>query len=44
MPLVEFSQIIDAADEGEYAVGYFESWNLSHCWQWPTPLKPFARR
>jgi len=28
MPLVEFSQIINAADEGEYAVGYFESWSL----------------
>lgn len=28
MPLVTFAEMIDRAEQGEYAVGYFESWNL----------------
>ena len=28
MPLVDFPQLVKAAEEGGYAVGYFESWNL----------------
>src|SRR5438552_9521021 len=28
MPLVPFQQLMAAAERGDYAVGYFESWNL----------------
>src|SRR5215467_14132394 len=28
MPLVTFQDLMRNADRGEYAVGYFESWNL----------------
>ena len=28
MPLVPFSELMAAAEQGQYAVGYFESWNL----------------
>ena len=28
MPLVSFSELMLAAQNGKYAVGYFESWNL----------------
>ena len=28
MPLVPFHQLMDDAEAGGYAVGYFESWNL----------------
>ena len=28
MPLVPFHQLMAAAETGNYAVGYFESWNL----------------
>ncbi len=28
MPLVGFRELMDEAERGGYAVGYFESWNL----------------
>lgn len=28
MPLVTFAEMMDRAEQGRYAVGYFESWNL----------------
>lgn len=28
MPLVSFAEMMDRAEQGQYAVGYFESWNL----------------
>ena len=28
MPIVPFTELMDEAERGQYAVGYFESWNL----------------
>ena len=28
MPLRSFAELMDCAEAGQYAVGYFESWNL----------------